>query len=304
VQKATDTTEGTFPPDAPPLTTTSALRLTTFGLTDRGQVRKANEDQFLVAEVRRVLQVQHSSIAQPDSLLGDTLGHLMVVADGIGGHRGGDVASAMAVVGIENLLLNTINWLCQLHGEGVLRELHQALRTTDRWVEQAAGRRPELNGMGTTVTMAYVSESTLFVAHAGDSRCYLWRGGDLTRLTRDHTLVAELVSAGTLTPEQASHHEMRNVVLNSVGGGSAEVRPEVHKHVLEPRDVVLLCTDGLTGMISDDELSAAVARMSSPEQACRALVDEANRRGGQDNITVVVGRLDEPAPPPEPASPV
>jgi protein phosphatase len=243
--------------------------------------------------------VQQSSIPQPESLLGGALGHLLVVADGIGGHRGGDVASAMAVVGIENLLVNTIGWLCQLHGEGVLRELHQALRTTDRWVEQAAGRQPQFRGMGTTLTMAYVTDRTLFVAHAGDSRCYLWRQGALEALTRDHTLVAELVTAGTLTPEQAAHHQMRNVVLNSVGGGNSAVKPDVHKHLLEPEDALLLCTDGLTGMVSDEQIAAVLARGASPEDTCRALVDEANARGGHDNITVVMGRFDEPGPSPD-----
>jgi serine/threonine protein phosphatase PrpC len=267
------------------------LTLSAAGLTDRGRERPGNEDQFVIAEVRRVLQVEQSSIPQPHSLLGGALGHLLVVADGIGGHRGGDVASTLAVVGIENLLINTIGWLCQLHGEGVLSELREALRTTDRWVDEAAGRSPEFRGMGTTLTMAYVSDRTLFVAHAGDSRCYLWRQGQLRLLTRDHTLVAELVSAGTLTPEQAEHHQMRNVVLNSLGGGNSAVKPEVHKHSVEADDVLLLCTDGLTGMLPDSDLSAILAQGATPEETCRWLVDEANRRGGRDNITAVVGRF-------------
>jgi protein phosphatase len=237
------------------------------------------------------LQVQQSSIPQPESLLGSALGQLLVVADGIGGHRGGDVASTLAVVGIENLLLNTIGWLCQLHGEGVLHELHDALCTTDRWVEEAADREPAFQGMGTTLTLAYVTDHSVFVAHAGDSRCYLWRQGQLRLLTRDHTLVAELVTAGTLTPEEAAHHEMRNVVLNALGGGRASVKPEVHEHAVEPDDRLLLCTDGLTGMMSDNEISAILAQGADPEQTCRWLVDEANHRGGKDNVTVVVGRF-------------
>jgi serine/threonine protein phosphatase PrpC len=272
---------------APP----AGLVLSAAGMTDRGRERPGNEDQFVIADVRRVLHVQQSSIPQPQSLLGGPLGHLLVVADGIGGHRGGDVASTLAVVGIENLLLNTIGWLCQLHGEGVLRELHEALRTTDRWVEDAAGRRPEFRGMGTTLTMAYVTDHTVFVAHAGDSRCYLWRQGQLRLLTRDHTLVNELVTAGTLTPEEAAHHQMRNIVVNSLGGGNAAVKPEVHKHFVEADDVLLLCTDGLTGMLSDSEISNVLAQGASPQESCPWLIDEANRRGGKDNITAVVGRF-------------
>jgi serine/threonine protein phosphatase PrpC len=281
-----DTNNETSLADPPP----AGLDLSASGLTDRGRERPNNEDQFIIADVRRVLHIQQSSIPQPESLLGGALGHLLVVADGIGGHRSGDVASTLAVVGIENLLLNTIGWLCELHGDRVLRELHQVLRTTDRWVEQA-GRRPELKGMGTTLTMAYVSDRTLFLAHAGDSRCYLWRQGALRLLTHDHTLVAELVTAGTLTPEQAASHEMRNVVLNSLGGGNDAVKPEVHRHLLEPDDVILLCTDGLTGMLPDQEISAILARGGSTEEICRLLIDEANRKGGKDNITAVVGHF-------------
>jgi serine/threonine protein phosphatase PrpC len=269
------------------------LRMTSHGVTDRGQERPQNEDQFAISEVRRVMRVQQSSIPQPENLLGDVLGHLMVVADGIGGHQGGEYASALAVVGIENLLLNTIGWLCKLQGDGVQRELTEALRAADRWVDEAAGRRPDLAGMGTTLTMAYVNGSTLYVAHAGDSRCYLWRRGRLTRLTRDHTLVQTLVNDGVITAEAAVNHQMRNVVTNAVGGGTHAVEPEVHKHALQPGDQVVLCTDGLTGPLDDEELAAYLAADQPPAQTCQRLVDEANRRGGPDNITVVIARFDD-----------
>jgi serine/threonine protein phosphatase PrpC len=272
-----------------------ALRVTCHGLTDRGQERTANEDQFVIAEVRRVLQVQQSSIAQPESLLGGSLGQLLVVADGIGGHRGGDYASALAVVGIENLLLNTLGWLCALQGDGVLEELREALRAADRWVEKAAGRRPDLRGMGTTLTLAYVTGDTLYVAHAGDSRCYRHRRGRLEPLTSDHTLVAKMVSGGLISQQEADHHEMRNVVTNAVGGGKPGVEPEMHKHSVAAGDTILLCTDGLTGHLSDDEIAALLSTERDPAQACRVLVDEANRRGGHDNITVVIARFDEEA---------
>jgi serine/threonine protein phosphatase PrpC len=261
------------------------------GMTDPGRVRPANEDQFAIAEVRRVLRLQQSSIQQPESLLGDPLGNLFMVADGMGGHQAGQYASAMAVVGVENLLINTVGWLCQLQGEGVLRELREALRTTDRWVDEAGGRTPELRGMGTTLTMVYATGSTYYVAHAGDSRCYLWRDHELRRLTRDHTLVQSLVNGGVLTAEEAAHHHMRNIVTNAVGGGSGGVEPEVHKHGALPGDVLLLCTDGLTNVVSDDELRAVLDRELTPAHTCRFLIDEANRRGGPDNVTTVLARF-------------
>jgi serine/threonine protein phosphatase PrpC len=268
------------------------LRLSSYGMTDPGRVRPMNEDQFAIAEVRRVLHVQQSSIPQPESLVGDPLGHLLMVADGIGGHRAGQYAAAFAVVGVENLLLNTVGWLCRLQGEGVIRELQEALRTADRWVDEAGGRQAELRGMGTTLTMVYATGSAFYIAHAGDSRCYLWRDRGLQRLTCDHTLVQQLVAAGALTVEQAAHHEMRNVVTNAVGGGTRGVQPDVHKHGAIAGDVLLLCTDGLTGVVPDADIAAALRRGMSPADTCRYLVDEANRRGGPDNITVVIGQVE------------
>ena len=268
------------------------VHLSSYGLTDPGRTRPVNEDQFAIAEVRRVLRLLQSSIQQPESLLGEPLGHLLMVADGIGGHQAGQYASAMAVVGVENLLLNTVGWLCKLQGEGVIRELREALQTADRWVDEAGGRAPELRGMGTTLTMVYASGSSFYIAHAGDSRCYLWRDGALKLLTRDHTLVESLVSGGVITPEQAAHHHMRNIVTNAVGGGTKGVNPDVHKHGALPGDLLLLCTDGLTNVVSDDDIASVFRRELPPPDACRYLVDEANRRGGPDNITVVVARFD------------
>ncbi len=269
------------------------LRLSTHGLTDQGKVREKNEDQFAVTEVRRLLRVRQSSLEQPDLLLGDQLGHLMIVADGMGGHLGGDVASAIAVAGIENLVLNAIGWLFRLRGEGVLKELCEALRTTDRWVEEAAGKDEGLEGMGTTVTMAYVTGRALYIAHVGDSRCYLFRDGELAQLTQDHTIAGQLLSEGAITADQAAQHSMRNVVTNAVGGGRRGVEPEVHKHGIAAGDLILLCSDGLTEMLSDEEIAEILAEDGSPEHACRQLVDEANARGGADNITVVIARVEE-----------
>jgi PPM family protein phosphatase len=269
------------------------LRVVSHGVTDRGQQRQKNEDQFAITEVRRVLRVRQSSLEQPEVMLGDQLGHLFIVADGMGGHQAGEVASAMAVAGIENLVLNTIGWLFQLRGDGVLRELHQALRTTDRWLEEAALREPQLHGMGTTLTVAYATDHCLYVAHAGDSRCYRLRDGELQQLTQDHTVVARLVSDGAITAEQAATHRLRNVVMNAVGGGKRGVDPEVHKHGLQPGDIWLLCTDGLTKMLNDEEIAERLAGSGTPAEKGEMLVDEANRRGGEDNITVVIAEFAE-----------
>jgi serine/threonine protein phosphatase PrpC len=271
------------------------LSVTSHGITDRGLVREKNEDQFVVAEIRRMLRIRHSSLSQPDALMGQGLGQLFVVADGMGGHQGGEYASALAVASVENIVLNTIGWLFRLKGEGILAEFQEALRATDRWVIEAAQRQPELKGMGTTLTVAYVTGNVLYLAHAGDSRCYLYRGGKLEQLTRDHTFVAALVQEGVITSEAAAQHTMRNVITNAVGGDKKGVEPEVHKHLLSAGDVLLLCSDGLTEMMSDEEIAKELRTGSrSPEDLCGVLVGTANARGGTDNITVVVARFDSP----------
>ena len=273
------------------------MHISSYGTTDTGKVRERNEDQFVVAEIRRVLRIKQSSLPQPSALMGERLGHLFVVADGMGGHQAGEYASALAVASVENIVLNTIGWLFRLQGEGVLAEFQEAVRATDRWVIEAAQRQPELRGMGTTLTVAYVTDNVLYIAHVGDSRCYLYRGDRLERLTKDHTFVETLVSEGVIPPEQAAHHRMRNVITNAVGGNTGGVQPEVHKHVIAPGDLILLCSDGLTEMIDDEGIAARLREHEkSPEAACRKLVDEANAAGGTDNITVVIARFDAAGP--------
>ena len=269
------------------------LSVTSHGITDRGLVREKNEDQFVIAEIRRVLRIRHSSLPQPDALMGEGLGQLFVVADGMGGHQGGEYASALAVASVENIVLNTIGWLFRLKGEGILGEFQEALRATDRWVIEAAQRQPELKGMGTTLTVAYVTGNVLYLAHVGDSRCYLYRNGKLEQLTRDHTFVAALVKEGVIAPEAAAQHTMRNVITNAVGGDRKGVEPEVHKHLLSPGDLLLLCSDGLTEMVPDEDIAELLRTgPSGPEDLCGVLVGTANARGGTDNITVVVARFD------------
>jgi protein phosphatase len=145
--------------------------------------------------------------------------------------------------------------------------------------------------MGTTLTLAYSLNDLLFVAHVGDSRCYLWRNRRLYRLTRDHTLVEEMARHGVLSAEEAAKHRWRHVVTNAVDGDSAEIRVEVHKVQIEDGDTVLLCSDGLTGMLHEDEIARILQAQTEPEEACTQLVARANEAGGKDNITVVVAQF-------------
>ena len=277
------------------------LDVESFGLTDKGRVREANEDQFLTASLMRALWVEQSSVPQSAVHYAHDRGHVFIVADGMGGAAGGEKASAIAVNAVEAFLLNALRWLLALDSSAeasVLRDFKSALRSADACVYAAASASSELSGMGTTLTMTYSRNADLFVAHAGDSRAYLLRGGALCRLTRDDTMVQQLVDKGILAPEEAAEHELRHVITNVVGGPSPGVAVYVHRTLLEPGDVLLLCTDGLTGMLSDERIVTILQATPDPQQACERLVALANELGGTDNVTVIVARYSWAASPP------
>jgi len=273
------------------------LVVESFGLTDRGRVRTQNQDQFLIAELARAMRVQQSSLGQPSTHYGDERGYLFVVADGVGGTDGGERASALAVGTIEEFALNTLRWFLQQDGGGhqVLSEFQAALKQADARILDQAAHHPELRGMGTTVTLAYFFRSALFVIHVGDSRAYLLRAGTLYRLTEDHTLVGELVRRGQLDPVKAARHQLRHVITNVVGGNEQGLRVEMHKLGIEPGDLMLLCSDGLTETVPDDRVAQLLAQHREPRVACKRLVAEANQHGGPDNITVITAVFHAPS---------
>jgi serine/threonine protein phosphatase PrpC len=271
------------------------LAVKTFGLTDRGRVRPSNEDQFLITELTKAMKVLCASLPQPKTQYAAERGYLFIVADGMGGHQAGEQASALAVETIEAFALNTLKWFFLLKGteeHSVLKEFQAALQEADARVCQQAAQRPELAGMGTTVTMGYSFGTRLFVVHVGDSRCYLLRGRELHRLTHDHTLVEEMIRRGQLQPEEAARHRLRHVITNVVGGHETGVLVECHRIELEADNTLLLCSDGLTGMVSDDRIAAILQAEHEPTAACERLVAEANEHGGKDNITVIVARFE------------
>ena len=281
---------------APP--TRAPLTVRSHGRTDPGRKRPNNEDQFVIASLSKALQVQDGSLQQPKVLLGDPIGSLFVVADGCGGQNAGEKASQLAVRTIEQFVVDTLNWCAQLRpgadGDGLLDEFRKALAQANEQLNREADRRPELHGMATTLTLAYVLQGDLFVAHVGDSRCYLLRHDMLYRLTRDHTMVAEMVRRGLLKPEDAAHHAYRHVVTNVVGGSDPGVQVEMHKLALEAGDSLLLCSDGLTEMVPDQEiLNVLLTARPDPAAACDRLVALANEKGGKDNVTVIVAQFDE-----------
>jgi len=266
-----------------------------FGLTDPGQVRSSNEDHFLIGDLTRTLTVRQTSLPQPEKQYGRNRAHIFLVADGMGGHQAGEVASALSVATIEAFVLHVLKRFSNLQvtdEDAVLKDLQLALRQADARIVEEAAQHPEFAGMGTTLTLALVSGWNLFVIHAGDSRCYLCRGGQLRRLTHDHTLAAELARRGVIKAEDISHHQWRHVVTNVLGGDAAGVEADVMKTDLQPGDTVLLSSDGLTDMLDDEKIAAVLAAQPEPKAACEQLVAQANAQGGKDNITTIVARFE------------
>jgi PPM family protein phosphatase len=278
-----------------PATPPTPVVVHSYGLTDRGRARPDNEDQFLIAELARTLWVRQTSLPQPKTYYGRNRGHIFLVADGMGGHEAGEVASALTVATIETFVLHILKRFSNLHTadeQAVLKDFQAALHQADARLFEEAAHHPELTGMGTTLTMAFASGWKLFVVHAGDSRCYLFRQGELRQLTVDHTWAVELARRGVIKPEEVCRHQYRHVVTNVLGGDEAGVRADVLRADLETGDVVLLCSDGLTDMLPDDRIAAVLAAEHEPQAACERLVAEANGKGGRDNITAVVARFE------------
>lgn len=271
------------------------LGVRSFGMTDRGLVRDCNEDQFLIAVLTKALGIQQSSLPQAKAKYGHEKGHIFLVADGIGGSAAGEEASALAVKSIEDFLVNTLKWFFQVKGpekENVVGEFQDALRLADARIFGEVAQHPELDGMGTTMTLAYSLGDNLFVANAGDSRCYLFRDGELVQLTRDHTLVQDAVEHGLIPLGHTGHHVIRNVITNAIGGHRPGVRVDVHKATMESGDVLLVATDGLTHMVSDELIAATLGAEPDPKIACERLVAQALEHGGRDNVTVIVARYE------------
>jgi len=274
---------------------TGALAVKAFGITDTGKVRQSNEDQFLIAELSKRMRVWQTSLPEPQLQVGEDRAHLFLVADGMGGHRAGERASAIAVAAIEQFTLNTFRWFFAVDSPGaqkVLAQFQSALSQADAKILEEASEHPELHGMGTTLTMAFQLGAQLCIVHVGDSRAYLYRAGELHQLTRDHTVVAELVRAGTLQPDQVAVHPLRHVITNVVGGPTLGVKVEARAFEVQAGDRLLLCSDGLTEMVKNDAIARTLDAESEPEAAAKALLALANDGGGRDNISIVIVRFD------------
>jgi serine/threonine protein phosphatase PrpC len=271
--------------DSPPRFTVQA-----HGQTDKGRQRDSNQDNYVLCVLRKALHILGSSLKQEEFYHSSPLGYLFLVADGVGGHAAGQQASELTVKSVENFVLDTLDHCEELQDQEpnpLLSEFQEALRQADARLFREGTRHPELRGMATTSTLAFIQRD-LYVAHVGDSRCYLLRGDLLYRITSDHTLVGEMVRQGLLEPEEAEGHAFRHVVTNIVGGSDQGVKVELHKLPLEPADRLLLCTDGLTEMVPEAEIRTILQQEREPRRACQRLINRANEAGGKDNITTIV----------------
>jgi serine/threonine protein phosphatase PrpC len=241
------------------------VHITCAGRTDVGIIRSGNEDSYIMVPDRGVF----------------------VVADGMGGHAAGEVASEMAV----RLVARELGSLKSLTDDQVADRMRTSIRGANDAIFQRTLTEHDKRGMGTTVTALVLYGTRFLIGQVGDSRCYLLRDGKLTQVTKDHSYVQEQVDAGYLTPEQARTHPYSNVITRCVGANS-DVMPDVYVGAVRPKDLFLIASDGLTGMLEDPQLAEILLADRMPQEQVDDLVAEANRHGGLDNITAIIVRID------------
>ena len=248
------------------------MEIKAYGLTHVGRQRQHNEDSYLVADEAK----------------------LFLVADGMGGHAAGEIASRIAVDSISEFILHTKEddgtWphAYDEHFKRSTNRLMAAVRLANTRVLEAMRKDARLRGMGTTVVACLADGETMSVAHVGDSRAYMIRNNQLQRITNDHSWVFEQVQAGMLTEAEAEKHPLRNVITRALGG-ALQVSPDASEIEVKEGDVFLLCSDGLTGMVPEDEILKVVTQSNGDlEKACQKLIEEANERGGLDNVTAIL----------------
>lgn len=253
----------------------SRIKVTSVGITDVGRKRQNNEDNYLI---------------------NDEL-NLYIAADGMGGHAGGEFASQIAVNTVEEVFLNLESDSSSSDGlndaalEQLTREkLEYAIRLAGRKIWEKALDEPEYRGMGTTALALYVRNDKAFISHVGDSRAYRYRAGTVEQLTEDHSLVNEQIKAGLISPEHAKTHRLKNIITRSLGY-QEEVEVDTLIDSLEVGDVFVLCSDGLSNLVEEPDMEVIVGKHRLQEAAIK-LVELANERGGDDNITAILARVD------------
>ena len=236
-----------------------------WGITDIGSVREQNQDDYYIEQV------------EPD------LG-LAIVCDGMGGARAGNIASQLAVQTFLETAKSSPPQEWRAEPEALL---HSAAQQANTAVYTMAGREPECRGMGTTMVAALVVGQNAYILNIGDSRCYLVQPDGIRRLTRDHSVVEDMVTRGKITPEQARQHPQKNLITRALGA-EAQLRADLYRQALSPGDALLLCSDGLSNVVTEQEVLYEVLHGGPAEDCCRRLLDIALLRGAPDNVTAVL----------------
>ena len=237
--------------------------------TDKGKVRKNNQDSYFVSE--------------------DTELPLFIVADGMGGHKAGEVASNMAVEIVKDFFIEKKEEL-KKNKVDILKFIRSAVEKANTIIYKKSIENDEFHGMGTTITMAYIFENKLYIGHVGDSRAFLLRNNNFSPITAGPSLVAEMVKKGSISEEEAECHPQRNIITRAIGTDE-EVITDIIVEDIYKDDILLLCTDGLTNMMNDDEIKEILINKIDLQKNCNSLVKKANRLGGIDNVTVIAIKL-------------
>ncbi len=261
-------------------------------LTHTGHVRANNEDNFFVAKATRALETILTSLPAGDvPERADEINHVMVVADGMGGHAAGEVASRLAISSLVGLALDIPDWIFRVddeHAPEMEERAREIVQQVGSLVFERGREDAALRGMGSTLTCARSCGRDLWIIHVGDSRAYLLRAGRLERLTKDHTYAQMLVDAGQLSPDDVASSGLRHLLTNALGGSARQVYVDVDLLRLEDGDRLLLCSDGLTDCVNDETIAATIAGGAQASEVCHRLVQLALDGGGRDNVTVIV----------------
>ncbi len=254
--------------------------ISVFAQTDVGRVRKGNEDSFLVVDTTSENSASLTEVRQYNLNEGNKF---FMIADGMGGPAAGEVASLLAV---NTVLKEIISKTASTKSEFV-QILDDSLQKANTAIFEKASSNLEMRGMGTTATLALISNNKLFIGQVGDSRAYIVRNDTITQVTKDQSFVGQLVALGTITEEEAEKHPQKNVILQALGS-QASIQVAATSIELCQNDYLLICSDGLYGLVKNEEIKSIVQSSSDLVSACKELIDLANQRGGHDNITVII----------------
>jgi PPM family protein phosphatase len=290
-------------PVQPPRPFSSLVSIDFGAKSHTGHTRPNNQDAYIIYRSGRYWERIMTSLESGDlPARSDEIGYGMAVADGMGGAASGEVASSMAIRVLMSLILNAAKWALKLDNpetreaevQDVINRAEEYFQRVDQTLMEYAEAYPRLQGMGTTMTGAYSFGDDLFILHIGDTRAYLFRQNKLKRLTHDQTVAQALADAGAISPEQVSTHRLRHTLTSVLGGASKKIQMEIRHVRLLDGDRLLLCSDGLTDMVSEQEIAEVMTATEDSTGACEKLTNIALENGGKDNVTVLLARYSIP----------